>query len=283
MLDRSNHLASLPRPLSYDGADLAPDADTGAEAVCTEPIADEGAERADPPPRAPDVATVRAQDSARYQHLAPRVPSDPITAAARSVASIDMPRDRSSSTSHVITLATEVEAKTVFGRAVDQLLDVSNWDGAATSGLSDFELYSESGQRAAGRAAAASDFIRIDLPGNPIDAWVRVESLDVTPDRVSMRVRPSYDPTERPLRTNVVAHFFGPETTNTFTLERHGRSLRLAVEGRNETPNVGSSSGGYARPIVNRATTIGAFGAMGSGLQHHQWDHWTRELLVRAR
>lgn len=232
---------------------------------------------------APSREDRRTADAHRYfQLLEPRDLSV-LTAAARDVADSAMPRNLSSSCSHRIRLPSVEEAKTVFGRAVDGLLDVSSWDEGLSPLSADFSLYSSGGSPAIGRAAVEGDFVRVDLPGNPIDSWVRIESVVVEDDRVSIRVRPSYDPTERPVRPEVTAHFFESSATNTFTLERRGDRVRFSVEGRNETPNVGRESGVAAMPLVRRAETIGAWGAVGVGLQHNQWDELTRSLLERAR
>jgi len=229
------------------------------------------------------VETRRADEAARYRDLVtPRV-REAVTDGARDVASTGMRENVSSHCSHRITLRSEDEAKTVFGRAVDSLLDVTHWGEGLSPLSADFTLYSASGTQAVGRGATEGDFIEIDLPGCPTGSWVRVESVSIEDDRVSIRVRPSYDPTERPLQTDVTAHFFDSSATNTLMLERRGNRVRFSVEGRGETPNVRRESGDWAAPIMNRLTTMGAWGTAQFGLQHRQWDELTRSVLERAR
>lgn len=202
---------------------------------------------------------------------------------SRDLADTAMPRAASSSCSHRVTLDDAHQAAGVFGRAADALLDVNHWGDELGPASADFALFDARGERVVGRGAEEGDTIRIDLPGPAPMAWVRIESVSLESERVSFVVRPTFDPTERPQRPQVTQHFFDSNATNTFTLERRDNRVRLSVEGRNETPNVGAEVPGVLPPLVNRGTTMGAFGIRGAGFQHLQWDLLTEHILESAR
>lgn len=198
---------------------------------------------------------------------------------ARELAEARMPRDRPSSCSHRVTFPSEGAARGAYGRALDALLDVNHWSDGLSAASADFMLFDGEGRPVGDRRAQVGDFIRVDLPGPLPHAWVRIEAASIGEDRAELRVRPTYDPTERPVRPDVTAHFFDSQATNTFTLERRGDRLRLSVEGRHETPNVGPEAGSGFDALVNRQTTIGSF----LGMQHRQWDELTASILEGAR
>jgi hypothetical protein len=115
-----------------------------------------------------------------------------------------------------------------------------------------------------------------------------VDDVRVESDRVAICVRPSHDPTKRPLTPDVVAHFFTRETTNNFFIERHGTSVTARVEGLNESANVGPKAGGLENAARNRAACEGAWGIRRTipgtttevnGLQQHQWNVFTENLV----
>jgi len=183
----------------------------------------------------------------------------------------------SASTSHAYS--TEAEARTAFASQAKKLADVGQWTALSGRENANFDLFDRSGARVAGRPAAVGDFVRVQLPGQKQYDWVRVEDVSVGTDRVGIGVRPTYDPTKRPLTPDVVAHFFTRETTNTFLIERNGTSVTARVEGRNESANVGTKAGGLENAIRNRAACEGAWGIRRTipgtttevnGLQQHQ-------------
>ena len=185
----------------------------------------------------------------------------------------------------------EAEARAAFARHAAELLAPNAW--SAVSGIENagFAHHDAAGEAVAGRRAAkVGDFVRITLPfaGAERNEWVRVEHVIEQPDRVSVVVRPSHDPTLRPLRPDVVAHFFGPEATNAFTLVRDGATLVAQIAGRHERANVGPEAGGAANALRHRITAEAGWGVRRpdlppdtavDGPQQHQWNRFTANLL----
>ena len=196
-------------------------------------------------------------------------------------------KDMSSSavaTSHYPDVAA---AKAAFATQSAKLGDVGSWTALSGPENAKFDAYDAGGAAVHGRSAKAGDFVRVQLPAQPSAFWVRVEDVSVSPDKLSLRVRPSYDPTERPLTPSVTAHFFTDKATNTFSVERHGADVEVRVEGRHESANTGPAAGGLGNAARNRAIAEGAWGLgvplppLGvrvNGMQQHQWNCFTENL-----
>lgn len=111
------------------------------------------------------------------------------------------------------------------------------------------------------------DLLKIALPGYPRSTWVRVESLVDEPDRVALRVRPTGAPGQ-----SEVAHIFGDQTTNTFSLERQGSEVVARVQGQNELANF---SGPWWNDLLSASFLWGGW----MGGKDHQWQPFVHNLL----
>lgn len=182
-------------------------------------------------------------------------------------------------------------ARAAFADRRRLLLDVNQWSRLAGVENANFALYDETGCRVYRHEAAVGDFVAIDLPvaGLLRTDWVRIERIEQEPSRVAVCVRPSHDPTRRPLADHVTAHFFTREAVNTFTLERRGPWLFARVDGRDECANVGDECDNPQLAISNRMLAEGGWGAkvpipgtplVVKGLQQHQWDRFTHNLVA---
>lgn len=210
---------------------------------------------------------------------------------AQSVASAGMRPKLSSHAAASRTYGSVGDAQTAFAAQSKKLLDVAHWSELSGPENAKFSLYDATGTKIASRPASVGDFVRIDLPGQTQSDWVRVEDVGISPDRVGVRVRPSYDPTKRPLTPDVTAHFFTREATNTFLVERDGAKVAARVEGRDERANVGFSAGGGVSALRNRAVAEGAWGLQRdvpvtglrlNGMQQHQWNVFTQNLVHQS-
>jgi hypothetical protein len=146
-------------------------------------------------------------------------------------------------------------------------------------------LFDAAGRRRYRMEAAPGDFVAIALPvaGLWRTDWVRVEAVDRAPDRLTLTVRPSHDPTRRPMAEHLTAHFFTREARNLFTLERRGPWLFARVEGLDECANVGAECESPALAVVNRLLAEGGWGWPGpwsvGSPQGRQWERFTRRLV----
>ena len=85
-----------------------------------------------------------------------------------------------------------------------------------------------------------------------------------------IRVRPAVPPIPQKIH---VAHFFTNEATSTFCVERSGKSVRAAVFGRNEVPNIVQT--GLWDSIRNFFVGIAAI----LGFNKPQWNKFVTGLL----
>lgn len=187
--------------------------------------------------------------------------------------------------------ATVGEARDAFHEIAGELLAPNAWSAASGIENAAFALHDPDGRAIAGRQRArVGDFVRVTLPfaGAERCDWVRVDAIVRQPDHVAVVVRPSWDPTRRPLREDVIAHFFAPTATNAFELFRDGRTLVARIRGEHEAANVGPEAGGPADALRHRLAAEAGWGVRRpdappdtalDGPQQHQWNRFTANLL----
>jgi hypothetical protein len=189
-------------------------------------------------------------------------------------------KGESTQTSAEVVTEREEDARYVFERASERLLDVNQWTDMCGSLAAGFQLADDTGKDLQGHAAVG-DFIRIDIPGpGPREGrgydWVRIEKVEQPVGVVSdglflIQVRPSPAP---PIQAGAApAHFLEDSATSTFVLERRGTRVSMTVYGRNEVPN----STLPENPDKLRNKVVGAIGAI--GLSKVQWKALVQGLL----
>jgi hypothetical protein len=194
------------------------------------------------------------------------------------------PQTRGEATQTAAEVLTErdEDARYVFERASERLLDVNQWTDMCGSLVAGFQLADEMGKDLQGHATV-DDFIRIDIPGpGPREGrgydWVKIEKVEqpvgaATDGLFLIQVRPSPAP---PIRTDAVpAHFLEDSATSTFVLERNGRKVTMTVYGRNEVPNTRLPE----NPDKLRNKIVGSIGAI--GLSRVQWKALVQGLLQK--
>jgi hypothetical protein len=189
-------------------------------------------------------------------------------------------RGEATQTASEVLTGREEDARYVFERASERLLDVNQWTDLCGSLAAGFQLTDEMGKDLQGHAAV-NDFIRIDIPGpGPREGrgydWVQIEKVEqavsaVTDGLFFIQVRPSPAP---PVRTGAVpAHFLEDSATSTFVLELNGKRVTMTVFGRNEVPNSRLPD----NPDKLRNKIVGSVGAI--GLSKVQWKALVQGLL----
>ncbi len=168
------------------------------------------------------------------------------------------------------------QAKQLYARAKENLLQVNSW-GKLAGGLSArFQLINHHGD-ALYREARANDFIKIKLPvaGKNYD-WVQIEAIQETQQennhQISMRVRPANDPQSTEKHPE---HFFTTDATSSFIIERIGERVTAAVRGRNELPNMQTDN--FLQKIRN--AIIGLVAML--GLNKPQWKALAKGFLTK--
>jgi hypothetical protein len=181
-------------------------------------------------------------------------------------------KNDSSVTSAKVVFAEEEAATGAFERYCDGLTDIEAWRRSSTP--SSYTLFTPSGEEA-GRTLEEGRFIRIAIAASGKFDWVRVVSIRRSDNEMVVTVTPTFDPTERPQRPDVISHFFAPEATNNFCLQRSGQYVTMWVIGLNEHQNTGHAAG-----IVDTVRNVAAanFGSY-LGLQKTVWTEFCTNFL----
>ncbi|MEO6334143.1 MAG: hypothetical protein ABIO91_04095 [Pyrinomonadaceae bacterium] len=154
-----------------------------------------------------------------------------------------------------------------------KLLDINEWN--KNSSATAYRLFDDGGKPADSEPISVGVFIRLNLSGSGKYDWVRVVSIIDEPDEFIVRVRPSYDPTAEPRDTASTSHFFGPDATNNFCVQRVGKTVAFYVIGLNEKQNT-KFTGGLIESARNSAVAnIGYY----SGIQKAVWKEVCSNFL----
>lgn len=132
-----------------------------------------------------------------------------------------------------VNMEKEEDARYVFERASERLLDINQWTDMCLS--VSFQLTDDRGHRLDGRAAV-NDFIRIDLPGHHEDRgqlWVQIERVEepVSPETDQLFLMQIHRTPAPGAGNEMAAEDMG---TSTFVLERKAKHVSLTVYGRNK-------------------------------------------------
>ena len=174
--------------------------------------------------------------------------------------------------------ASEVEAKQLFERACQRLLNVNDWHQYAGKATADFVLCDAQGNEVQ-RSAQKGDHFKIDIPGPGTVTgegydWVQIEAIEKLelPEEESLviRVRPATNPNNSRQDT---AHFFTEEATSNFLVKRIGKTVTAEVHGRNENPNT------KAETIVDKARNAAIAAGAITGFAKLQWKSLVNGLL----
>jgi hypothetical protein len=142
-----------------------------------------------------------------------------------------------------------------------------------------FNLVSNTGELLSGEPSEGNYF-RIDIPGPGSKAgdgydWVILEAIDSQEssetETFGFRVRPAENPKGK--ITGDTAHFYSPESTSTFTVERRGNKVTAAVRDRNIKPNTDSEE----TSDQVRDAVIGTAGLL--GFSKIQWQQLTDGIV----
>jgi hypothetical protein len=193
-----------------------------------------------------------------------------------------IPRQRNgvkSATTYTIKLPAVSSAKELFQKAKRNLLNVNKWHQFAGESSAVFRVVNSRGEET-NDFVKEGNYLRITIPvipGSPAgrgDDWVKVERINeyenLDYEYVGIRVRPAVPPFQSELE---VAHFFGPEATSTFSIERHQNTVTAAVNGKNEKPNTSMHT--ILSRIRNFFVAIGAM----IGFNKPQWKSLVKGLV----
>jgi len=175
-------------------------------------------------------------------------------------------------------LKNENEAKEFFVKAKNRLQNVNQWRDYAGNISADFQLVDKRGNEVQ-RDAAKGDYFKIDIPGPGSKSgdgydWVEIEdevsTSSADSESFGFRVRPAENPTKV---DDEVAHFYSPESTSSFIVERHKNKITVSIHDRNTKPNTNA-----ARTSDKvRDTVVGTAGVV--AFSKIQWKNLTDGIL----
>ncbi|MEI9946987.1 MAG: hypothetical protein WDN26_22545 [Chitinophagaceae bacterium] len=164
-------------------------------------------------------------------------------------------------------------AKKIFENAKLNLLNVNKWHSLAGRLSADFQLVNKEGEKIF-TDPEKGNYFRINIPPAPGYDWVRVEATEAEQqqdyDRAAIRVRPAIPPFEK---NGEVIHFFTPDATSSFLVERKGKKITASVIGRNEIPNTATKN--LLHKIRNAIVAIAAI----AGFNKPQWKSLVKGII----
>lgn len=160
-----------------------------------------------------------------------------------------------------------------FESVCSNLFRIDEWN--KNSSAADYRFFDESGRPRDDRPIEIGGFIRIGLYGGGKYDWVRVISITKETDELVMTVKPSFDPTQQPQEPNRTSHFFDPEATNNFCVQRHGKAVAFYVIGLNEHQNSKFTEGLIESARNVAVANVGYY----TGLQKAVWKQFSANFL----
>lgn len=181
---------------------------------------------------------------------------------------------------HSETFTTREEAAKCFVRAYKRMFNPRVWHELCGFMSAEVTLFNSDG-RPERDLAEINDYYRIDLPGPGTKAgdgydWVKVEAIEDHHDAgaetewMGMRLRPASNPQNS---NGDTAHFFQNTATSTFVIVREDNIVTASYHGRNEQPNIDTSS-----TVDNMRNAVVTSGAM-AGFSELQWSKLIKEFL----
>ena len=176
--------------------------------------------------------------------------------------------------SETISIESSDLAKQKYKKIKNKLLDINNWHIIAEGLSGIFILTDDQGKDKKG-LPKVDDFIKIKIPiPGPISGegfdWVKIENIQESFDSnedneyLFFTLRPGTNPHDE---SEVTAHFYTNESTNSFSLVREKEKITVSINGRNEVPNKSQSEG--IDKIRNQGIAIGAI----FGMADPQWKN----------
>ena len=178
------------------------------------------------------------------------------------------------------TFESRYDAIKSFKRAYKRLLNPRVWHELSGFLSAEFYLSNKDGFDPH-RLAKIDDYLKIDIPGpGPSSGqgfdWVKVEEIEDYSDpnaeeeKVGMKLMPCNDPTND---TKNTAHFFTAVASSSFVIIRDGNVVISFYHGRNEVPNIKTTSA-----TDNVRNAIVSSGALAS-LSEAQWMRLIKAFL----
>lgn len=158
--------------------------------------------------------------------------------------------------------ADEAAAGKEFPNAIKRLFSIAKWQ--EESGIqTGFELYNQQLQKT-DEDPKVGYFIKVILPGLPLENWVEITEVIRNENLVSFTVHPCSNPQTNDTKTE---HFFVKEASSTFQVALQGNKIIACEIGKDETINNQEEAGN--RSAINTLIAEGGW----NGLQKIQWGN----------
>lgn len=167
----------------------------------------------------------------------------------------------------------EGEAVSFFEATRSKLMLIDAWQ--KRSSATGYDLFDETGTPINDRPISVGTLIRIRLYGGGKYDWVRVIAIVDEDTEFVISVKPTHDPTARPVDKESISHFFGPEATNNFCVQRDGKVVSFYVIGINEHTNTKFVDGLIEAARNTAVANVGYY----SGMQKGVWKEFASNFL----
>jgi hypothetical protein len=158
-------------------------------------------------------------------------------------------------------------ARKKFPEARQRLFNINQWTDESPV-KTPFELHNDLGQKT-DIEPKKGYFIKITLPGIPVENWVEITELKGQADVVEFVVHPCPNPLNKDDKTQ---HFFVQETSSTFRVERIENKIKASQIGRNEAINNQEQAGD--RSAINTLIAEGGWAVFQKILWQNLADYW---------
>ena len=171
------------------------------------------------------------------------------------------------------TFLDQSDCDAFFGETCSKLRDLAEWN--KNSSATECARFDDSGNMLEPAPLSVGNFIRMSLTGSGKYDWVQVISIVEEENEFIVTVKPTFDPTEQPPDRENISHFFGPEATNNFCVQRVDKAVTFYVIGLNERQNSKFTDSLIESARNAAVANVGYY----SGLQKAVWKQFASNFL----
>lgn len=153
------------------------------------------------------------------------------------------------------------------------ILNLDVWN--KNSVINSYALFDKNGREINNKPLAENLFLRIGMPGAGKYDWVKIARISSSPDEYLLTVKPTHDPTKRTAGSRETSHFFIPESSNNFCLQRHERRVKFYVIGLDERQNMSETK----NTLESVRNAIVANAGYYLGVQKNEWTTFSKNFL----
>lgn len=180
-----------------------------------------------------------------------------------------------------LILDNDLDSRNKYIIIKNRLLDINNWGNICGNLSGEFILLDSRGNEKKTKPNSG-DLIKINIPlttsieGQGFE-WVKIQEINEI-NNIDTNINAIYftlTPTQNPnTDSNITAHFYTDDATNTFIVLREHNKIYVGIHGRNEIANT-EQTDNIIDKILNKTIALGAV----LGISSIQWNNLIKALL----